>query len=76
MDDSAVTFADGLQAAFTGDAVRLYQAKVVRQRLKACQIGMRLNSSYTPTNCKLMATKFTGKSMVEASPLSHRRSPI
>jgi hypothetical protein len=43
------------------NGVTMYQALVVRQGLKACLIGMRLNSAYTPTNCKKMASKFTGK---------------
>jgi hypothetical protein len=61
MDNSEiVVHADG-STIHTGDAVRLYQARVVRTGLKACMVGMRLNSSYTPTNCLRSASIFTGK---------------
>lgn len=60
-DESAVTFHKGTGAVVhTGDAVKLYQAKVLRQSIKACQIGMRLNRSATPTNVMATISKFTG----------------
>lgn len=40
---------------------RLYQALVVRRGLQACQIGLRLNSAYTPTNLTRTASRFTGE---------------
>lgn len=40
----------------------LYQALVVKQGLKACKIGMRLNRAYTPKNLFAMVEKITGKS--------------
>lgn len=43
------------------DDVRLYQARVVRKGLEACQLGLRLNRDYTPTNCLRTAGRFTGK---------------
>ena len=60
-DQSEIRFTSGGTVIFTGDAVRLYQAKVVRQGIKACQIGLRLNSSYTPTNLLRVVGGFTGK---------------
>lgn len=39
----------------------IYQALVVKQGLKACKIGMRLNTRYTPTNLFNMVHKITGK---------------
>lgn len=38
-----------------------YQILVVKQGLKACKIGFRLNRAYTPKNLKLMAEKITGQ---------------
>lgn len=61
MDDSAVTFTRTGAVIHTGDGVRLYQARVVRQGLKACQKGMRINRAYTPTNCLRSATNITGQ---------------
>lgn len=43
------------------DGVGLYQARVVRQGLKACKNGMRLNRAYTPTNLMAMVLQITGK---------------
>ncbi len=45
----------------TGAGIPLYQMLLVRQGLKACKIGMRLNTAYTPTNLRKMAEKITGK---------------
>ena len=60
MPNSTVTVTDS-GTIFTGDAIKIYQAKVVRQGLKACKIGLRLNRAYTPTNLMNMVTKITGK---------------
>lgn len=50
-----------LQILAGDSSVRLYQAMAVRAGLKACLHGLRLNTAYTPKNCLLTATKFTGK---------------
>lgn len=60
MDDSAVTFSNG-GVTFTGDAVRLFQAKVVRRGIMACQKGLRLNRAYTPTNLLRVTGGIVGK---------------
>lgn len=36
-------------------------AIAAKQGLKAIKIGMRLNTSYTPKNCRRIAEEFTGK---------------
>lgn len=41
--------------------IRRYQAVAIRQGLKACKIGLRLNRDYTPTNCLRTAGRFTGE---------------
>lgn len=61
MPNSAVVIHSSGSVTHQGDAVRLYQARVVRQGLKACMMGLRLNRSYTPTNCLRTAGTFTGK---------------
>lgn len=38
-----------------------YQMLVVKQGLKACKIGMRVNRAYTPTNLKKMTEQITGQ---------------
>ena len=45
----------------TPDWIRAYQMLAVKQGLKACKIGMRLNRAYTPTHLRLMTEKITGK---------------
>lgn len=40
---------------------RVYQALAVRSGLRALLKGFKLNSSYTSTNCRATATRFTGK---------------
>jgi hypothetical protein len=40
--------------------IAIYQALVVKQGLKACKIGMRVNRAYTPTNLMAMVYKITG----------------
>lgn len=46
---------------YIGDATKIFQAKAIRQGLKACKIGMRLNRAYTPTALFRTATNLTGK---------------
>lgn len=36
-------------------------AIAAKQGLKAIKIGMRLNTAYTPKNCRAVAEKLTGK---------------
>jgi hypothetical protein len=62
MDTSEIVVYENGGSVHAGDAVRLYQARVVRTGLRACRRGFRLNRSYTPTNCLRSATTFTGKS--------------
>lgn len=38
----------------------VYQIIVVRQGLKACKLGMRLNRAYTPKNLKRTTENLTG----------------
>ena len=45
----------------TPDGISRYQALCVLQGLKACKIGMRLNTAYTPKNLMAMVKKITGK---------------
>jgi hypothetical protein len=45
---------------FTGSGVTVYQALVVKQGLKACKLGLRLNRAYTPKRLMDMAAKITG----------------
>lgn len=47
--------------AQTPQQISLYQALVVRQGLKACKIGMRVNRAYTPANLMRAVTRITGK---------------
>lgn len=61
MDNSGVHFSSHGAVTHTGDAVRLYQAKVIRKGLKACKLGMRLNRQYTPANLLRTTTSFTGQ---------------
>lgn len=42
------------------DPLRI-EAIVAKAGLKAIKQGMRLNRAYTPTNCRIMAERFTGK---------------
>ena len=37
-----------------------YQLAVVKQGIKALLIGMKINSSYTSTNCRNFVTNLTG----------------
>ncbi len=46
---------------FTGSGITAYQLIVVKQGLKACKVGMRVNRAYTPTNLRAMTEKLTGK---------------
>ncbi len=41
-------------------AVDIYQLKVIRQGLRACKIGGRLNRAYTPKNLMAMVHKLCG----------------
>jgi hypothetical protein len=41
--------------------IAIYQALAIKQGLKACKIGMRVNRAYTPTNLMAMVLKITGK---------------
>ncbi len=43
------------------NGIRRYQAVCIKQGLKACLLGMRLNTAYTPKNCLATASSFTGK---------------
>lgn len=63
MNDSHITINhDGSISAYVGeDATRLFQAKVIRQGLKACKIGMRLTRNATPSHLFKMTGEFTGK---------------
>jgi hypothetical protein len=45
----------------TPTGIARYQAIVVRQGLKACKIGLRVNRAYTPKNLIAMTTKITGQ---------------
>lgn len=45
----------------TPEGINRYQALVVKQGLKACMIGLRLNRAYTPKNLMAMASSITGK---------------
>lgn len=47
--------------ADTPETIGRYQLIVVRQGLKACQIGLRLNRAYTPKNLMRIASQATGK---------------
>jgi len=40
--------------------VTRYQVLVVRQGLRACKRGFRLNTAYTPKNLRAMTEKITG----------------
>ncbi len=60
-DRSNVHISQSGTVTYEGDAVKLFQAQVVRSRLRACKIGLRLKRSYTPTNCLRTASTFTGK---------------
>lgn len=43
------------------NGVTLYQAMAVRSGLKALLLGFKVNRAYTSTNCRAMASRFTGK---------------
>jgi len=45
----------------TPDGIKRYQALCAKQGLKAIKLGLRINTAYTPKNCRLMAEKLTGK---------------
>lgn len=45
----------------TPEGIQAYQMIAVKHGLKACKIGMRLNTAYTPKNLRAMTEKFTGK---------------
>ena len=42
-------------------AVTFHQLAAIKQGLKAIKVGMRVNSSYTPQNCRRTAERLTGK---------------
>lgn len=44
----------------TSDEIQAYQMSVVRQGLKALLIGMKINSSYTSSNCRSFVSNLTG----------------
>jgi hypothetical protein len=39
----------------------VYQILVIKQGLKACKVGIRLNKSYTPKHLRRMTERLTGK---------------
>jgi hypothetical protein len=43
----------------TPEGITRYQMLVVKQGLKACKIGMRVNRDYTPTNLRKMVERWT-----------------
>lgn len=45
----------------TPEGISRYQALCVKQGLRAVQIGMRLNTAYTPKRLMAMVEKITGK---------------
>lgn len=45
----------------TPEGVQVYQMMVVKQGLKACKIGLRVNSAYTPKNLRAMTEKIIGQ---------------
>lgn len=47
--------------ADTPEAVSRYQLLVVKQGLKACQKGFRLNTAYTPKNLRMITERATGR---------------
>lgn len=47
--------------AQTPTEINRYQTLVVKQGLKACKIGLRVNRAYTPKNLRAMTEKITGK---------------
>jgi len=54
---------DGRVQSYIGeDSTRLFQAKVVKQGLRACKLGMRLSRNATPTTLFALTKQFTGKS--------------
>lgn len=56
----AITKTESGATIFTGSGVTVYQALAVKQGLRACKIGMRVNRAYTPTNLMAMVHKITG----------------
>ena len=44
----------------TSAEIQAYQMSVVRQGLKALLIGMKINSSYTSSNCRSFVSNLTG----------------
>ena len=62
MSESKIVFREDGTVIFQGaEATSVYQAMVVRQGLKACKDGFRLNRAYTPKNLMAMVQKITGK---------------
>lgn len=45
----------------TGEGISRYQLLVVKQGLKACKIGLRVNRAYTPANLRRVTEQLTGK---------------
>lgn len=45
----------------TGEGITRYQVIVVKQGLKACKRGMRLNRAYTPKNLRALTERFVGR---------------
>lgn len=45
---------------FTEEGVTYYQLAAIKQGLKACKIGMRVNRAYTPTNLRNTVEKVCG----------------
>ena len=61
MTDSYITVRPGSTSYIGQDATRLLHAKTVFHALRACQIGMRLTRTATPTRTFALAGKITGK---------------
>lgn len=47
--------------ADTPEGITRYQMLAVKQGLKACKIGLRVNRAYTPKNLRMMVERFTGR---------------
>lgn len=45
---------------FTGDGITYYQLAAIKQGLKACKIGMRVNRAYTPSKLRLTVENLCG----------------
>lgn len=61
MTDSYIAIRPGSTSYVGHDATRLLHARTVFHALKACQRGMRLTRTATPTRTFALATAITGK---------------